>query len=1019
MQPTFFSNFRKTMPRLLAFIFATISLFAHAEAPKVFWNSQPVRPNETVMVQGHAITTVTNIEALRLVDAYPGSPLPAIAPQFDDTPQPIPPLSFGESIINFAIPKDWLNGVYAYRLLNNVPGAVQLVNAPDPWFIHGDQGSRATPGGWVAVYGNSLTLGSQAPQPPLTPQLALTKNGLVVKQIAARPGSDNAYAQYFDLPADLLVGSYELYVHNGYGGPAAWMRFPGSEVSGSSLLKIVSRSDLWETAARAQPEIVINAANGNGGAANWDAVFANAIATVNARPSRVGGVIRVKQGVYNLHKYLVLPDHIILAGEFGKKDTTIMQWGGGVDPAGRNPLVMGAVLRGFPVLTRATFSIEDLTLARTSQNRAGVCIERAYTNIEEQSAWFRRIVCREPNTAEAAVAAFARGTDYWGTTRPAIYMDNTKNTEITDSTLDMLSEIYLARNNDFLRIENNLLRWRLLPLRAHGGLRNFIYAGNTELMLGTESGNGFPEIYDVGNDIGSFSSNQRDIYYGKNHMVRDAGGTPRKSLGFTLDGNAGVYFGKIAAVAGTRIELARKTSLPYHPNANYFPRAQRGAMVQILSGKGAGQWRHLVSPILDRKNEGVTTVNIDRPWEVDPNKSSWLSISDFQGRLIFHRNDLSNAPLLQIYYASHDVIVAENKLSDTQLTSLSIWNGFRGGYGSMTRGWHTQILDNIIGAGGVAMNSTITSLDRSEILVSGLGSYSGYNGSYTSTQILRNNINTSSPIFQISPADQNSGFLVENNIGVSWFIFNEPPFKEEIGLLRNNTSVSGNRPQLLERSGYRYPTNPGPDVKLSYSNGNVVNLARSGLATAANDSSSFARVKPIDGETGSGWVASKGLAASGVANQAWLQVDLRTSDVIQSVKIWPRLDVNNETADVWVLVSPTPFLSNDLDTELARPGVFSRFIAGKFTGVTTVALPTELLYTQQPPASGDPNISVGTWKILLLNPQNNHSGYVGRYVRVWKKFPGNTTGQLQLSEIEVMGCNVTKYQEKALACPVF
>ena len=45
------------------------------EAPKVFWNSQPVRPNETVMVQGHAITTTTKVEALKLIDVPPGSPL--------------------------------------------------------------------------------------------------------------------------------------------------------------------------------------------------------------------------------------------------------------------------------------------------------------------------------------------------------------------------------------------------------------------------------------------------------------------------------------------------------------------------------------------------------------------------------------------------------------------------------------------------------------------------------------------------------------------------------------------------------------------------------------------------------------------------------------------------------------------------------------------------------------------------------------------------------------------------------
>ena len=109
----------------------------------------------------------------------------------------------------------------------------------------------------------------------------------------------------------------------------------------------------------------------------------------------------------------------------------------------------------------------------------------------------------------------------------------------------------------------------------------------------------------------------------------------------------------------------------------------------------------------------------------------------------------------------------------------------------------------------------------------------------------------------------------------------------------------------------------------------------------------------------------------------------------------------------------------DLDIARTRPGVFSRFIAGKFTGAVTVVPPIEPLVMIPPPVSGDPNISIGPWKILLLNPHYNHTGYVGRYVRVWKKFPGNTTGQFQLSEIEVVGCNVVKYQEKALACPIY
>lgn len=977
-----FSNFIKIVQLPIIVVLMMICALARAEAPKVFWHSQPVRPNETVMVQGHAISASTKVEALRLGDAYPGSPLPPITPQFDDLPKRIQPLSFGESIINFAIPKNWDRGVYAYRLSNDVQGSLHLVNAPDPWFIHGDQGNRATPGGWVAIYGSSLAIGG------IQPQLALAKDGLVVAYIAVRPGvggSDNTYAQYFDLPTDLSVGSYELYVHNGYGGPAAWARFPGNDAVGSHLLKIVSRSSLWETAARQQSEVVIDAANGLGGAASWDAVFANAIATVKAykRPDGTpsGGVIRIKPGVYILDKRLVLPDKTILAGT--NNETTILQWGESSTPetVGRNPLVSAEVLVPYP-LRRGTFSIEDITMSRVSPNRLGVCIERAYTNTDEQSAWFRRIICREPNTAEAARSAFLAGN--WVHNRVAFWMRSTKNTEITDSTLDTIAAINLVGQdspNEFLRIESNTLRWRLAPLSVLYGLKNLVYANNTELMLGTEVDNGTGAEADVGDFIGSFSHNNRDVYFAKNQMKREGSDVPYAHTGLTLDGNAGVYLGKISAVTGTRIDLAGRTSIP---GQNGRTRAQLGAMVGILHGKGAGQWRHLMSPVLESVNgvlQGVESIEIDRPWDVEPDTNSWLSINDFQGRMIFYGNNFENAPKFQPYFASHDVIVAGNLLgTGRQAATVAVWTGYRtGGYASMTHGWHYQVVDNIIGSSGAAMHTVTLSLDKGVQLMPQLGSYPGYDGPYVSTHIYRNNHNTGARYFDIFPGDQNAGFLVENNTGLRSLKFKEPPFKQEFGLIRNNISPERNRPQLLETSGSSYPTFPGNGVMLSYTNNAVVNLARSGLASGSNDFGSYARIIPIDGNTSPFWGNPGPLASSGTANQPWLQIDVRTSELIQAVNIWPRLDVNAETADVYVIVSPVPFRSNDIDTELARPGVFSQFIAGKLTGVTTVTL------------SG-----------------NALKGGVGRYVRIWKKLPINTTGQLQLSEIEVIGRNVQK-----------
>lgn len=984
------SRFRNTATLSLFYTLAAVSSLANAEAPKIFWHSQPVRPSETVMVQGYAITSSTKVEALKLRDVSPGSPLPATAAAFPSSPRRIKPVSFGESILNFAIPKGWHDGVYAYRLLNDAQSAIHLINAPEPWFIHGDQGSRATPGGWVAVFGNSVAKAGG------TTQLALAKNGVVILQINARPTGGNAYAQYFDLPPYLAPDSYELYVHNGFGGPAAWTRFVGNEATDSQLLKIVSPNDLWETTAR-QNEVIIDVANGLGSATSWDEVFANAIATVKAfkKPGTnipSGGVIRVRQGVYTLDKRFVLPDKTILAG--ANKDTTILQWGESSvpEPVGRNPLVSGEVVVSWPH-TRGTFSIEDITLSQVSPNRLGVCVERAFTVTDEQNGWFRRMVCREPNTPEASRSAQPPGD--WGRSRFAFWIWDTKNTEITDNLLDMAAAINVIGHDtpsEFVRIENNTLRWRRAPLAVSYGLKNLIYTNNTEFMLGTEAENGTSLEADVGDFLGTFAHNHRDLYFAKNRMKREGSDVPYEHLGLTLDGNAGVYFGKIAAVAGTQVQLAGRTSAPDpYGRKRAFP----GAMVQILYGKGAGQWRHLMSPILETVNgtsQGVTAIDIDRPWDVEPDANSWLAINDFQGRMIFHGNDFENAPKFQPYYASHDVIVAENLFgTGRQTAGVPVWVGYRdGGYASMTLGWHYQVLDNTIGGAGARMGTVITSFEKGATLVPAYGSYPGYDGPYVLTHIYRNNHNTGPKDFVIGPGDQNGGFLIENNTGLNSLEFTDPPIKQEIGLVRNNSTLEGNRPQLTDRTGYRYPYHPGNDVTLSYTNDAVVNLSCSSIATGVDDFGGYARINPIDGLTSPFWNNPLPLASSGIANQPWLQVDGRTTDVIKAINIWPRLDANAQTADIYVTVSPTPF-GNDLDVELARADVFSQFIPGRLTGVTTVTLPTAL--------SDD---------VLL--------GYIGRYVRVWKRFPINTTGALTLSEIEVIGCNIRKYGQGALAC---
>ena len=86
----------------------------------------------------------------------------------------------------------------------------------------------------------------------------------------------------------------------------------------------------------------------------------------------------------------------------------------------------------------------------------------------------------------------------------------------------------------------------------------------------------------------------------------------------TLDAGGGAYLGKVAAAGGTKLTLAADPTFK-----DYTPRPRTdwtGAVVSILDGKGAGQFRFVT------KNEGRAW-EIDRPWILPPDESSLISIA--------------------------------------------------------------------------------------------------------------------------------------------------------------------------------------------------------------------------------------------------------------------------------------------------------------------------------------------------------------------------------------------------------
>ena len=194
----------------LAAAFIAGGLAAGAE-PRIFWASDPVRPNETVLLQGSGFSEKAVVEVSRLEDG------PAAAPAAPAAPRSwirVPVLQASECSLKFVVPAEWKPGVMACRVIaGGATSPTTWINAPDPWWVQGDGGETASPGGWLRVLGKSLNFGNRS---------AARLEGEPGVALALEPSAADGYSLRFAVPADIKPGLYRVHVHNGLGGSAGW-----------------------------------------------------------------------------------------------------------------------------------------------------------------------------------------------------------------------------------------------------------------------------------------------------------------------------------------------------------------------------------------------------------------------------------------------------------------------------------------------------------------------------------------------------------------------------------------------------------------------------------------------------------------------------------------------------------------------------------------------------------------------------------------------------------------------------
>jgi hypothetical protein len=499
-------------------------------APIIFWASDPVLPDEVVVAQGGGFGSAPVVEVGRLRDDVKSLGMVDLW-TLVETPVAVKPLQVSDHSVKFVVPADLKPGLFAFRLKDG--GQIsrpRFVNAPDVWWLQGDGGQAASPGGWARLFGKCLSFGAGT-------QVRLATAG--AKPVALKPAQAECWSLTVALPKDLRLGEYAVEVHNGFGGAAGWR--PAGKL-------VVAAPEAWKTEVYKVTDFGTDS----------DAAVRAALAKVEENG---GGVVYFPRGRYQIKGDLKLPAGTVLRGE--GMGLASLYWPDMDQPP--PDLIHGP-----------KFGLEDLSIyvqnhhnvVDDEDNSTGTFLHRVrirancFFMIEDLRKGFRgRNPPASHNDCGAAVMVRAR------------------NFEITDCDLYASNVALRVFHGKFGVVARNRFEYggRGYTIENTDGL---IYEDNTV------RGN---NLMAIGNDITTFwTSYSRNIYYARNRLS-DMYGADREMM--TLDAGGGAYFGKVAATEGTHATLAADpTYMDYAPPDRHHTDWTGGAMI-ILDGTGAGQWR--------------------------------------------------------------------------------------------------------------------------------------------------------------------------------------------------------------------------------------------------------------------------------------------------------------------------------------------------------------------------------------------------------------------------------------------
>jgi hypothetical protein len=590
-------------PGLLAGLAVLASATGWA-GPQVFWASDPIRPGETVLLRGAGFGDAPAIEVARLDDGAAGQP-GNNAPIWHSGGQKAGALQASDGSVKFTVPAALKPGVFIYRVSAGGAAVTGVLNLPALWWAQGDVGLRASPGGWLRLFGKNLAWdGSRTTvrlQGPKTVDLPAT----------ATADAATAYAANVALPKDLPVGQYQVFLHAGRGGVAGWSR---------PLQVTVEKPAAW-------PQTVFNVKDfGADGTGVGDATAAVEAALAKAKASG-GGIVFFPRGRYQVKATLNIPRCTVLRGE--REDWSCVFWPEVDTPP--NSWLAGTNSFGLENLTLYCSNYKTFLTSDTQGDQAGDVFLR---HVRVRANIYRGHIPPEEidrRYREGLKVGFGGG--YW------LAALGGRNIEVSDCDLYSSSCVLSLTQPQGARIERNILgsgRW------GGGG----VFGGEGVI---------FDHNQYVGCDLTSWGAagglgygNLSHVFIGHNSFYMENGGD-REPI--TSDAPGGLYSGPLVGADATSITLPQ----PLKDTSPHW----LGAAVYVVSGKGEGQWRKLAG------FEGAR-VKVEPAWDVIPDTTSVVAIAFLMRQWLVVDNDFTDTGMaVQLYGAALEHICAGNRSTRT------------------------------------------------------------------------------------------------------------------------------------------------------------------------------------------------------------------------------------------------------------------------------------------------------------------------------------------------------------------